>query len=405
MKKIYSELNLPVKRGSICLTVFILVITFSVITKADSFTHRQSGKVLHGYKTSKTSGSLTLVRTKEEGIVKLNLAQWQVVPDSSGRSGKVVILSIEGAIMHRIETEAFAEALRQEADKGPLFVLIELDTPGGRVDLAQQISAAITNADNVQTIVYIKGAEYGGALSAGAAVSLSADKIYMARNSVIGAATMITGNAETMKKAFGEAAGEKYDSAWRARLAGLAEQNDRSGLLARAMVDKDIEVVEVEEKGKSLFIDPVNKSSSQKVIKTWSKKGSLLTLTAAEAVNCGFADDIAESLEELIRKEGVENAPISYNKDIQKAASELKRARGQLGRIRKSVDLKIKKSDMPMYRAEALKTLRAARREFKTLVSLAGKYPDLNLDIRSLEDESNSIEAAYLKLKSQRQRR
>jgi len=52
-----------------------------------------------------------------------------------------------------------------------------------------------------------------------------------------------------------------------------------------------------------------------------------------------------------------------------------------------------------MSRGEALKMLRQARAEFKALLNLARKYPDLNLDTTALEDELNSIEAAYRNLK------
>jgi len=285
------------------------------------------------------------------------------------------------------------------ADEGPLFILLEVDTPGGRVDLTQRICAVISGADNVQVIAYIKGGESGGALSAGAAVCLAADKIYMAQNSVIGAATMITEDAQTMKQAYGEDVGEKFDSAWRARLASLAEQNGRPGVLARAMVDRNIEAIEVTEGGRRLFIEPVNRKPGQDLIKTWSKKGSLLTLTAVEAVSCGFADSVAASREELLRKEGAAQAEIVVDDEIQRTGQELQRAMGQLSRIRKSVDLEVKKLEGSMTRGEALKLLRQARAQFKALLNLAKKYPDLNLDTTALEDELNSIEAAYRNIK------
>ena len=58
-----------------------------------------------------------------------------------------------------------------------------------------------------------------------------------------------------------------------------------------------------------------------------------------------------------------------------------------------------------MYRAEALKMLRDARGEFKKLLSLARTYPDLDLDVTAIEDEINSIEAAYRNLKREARRK
>ncbi len=405
MKRPFLKSGVSVTLQALAIAQLIFGVVLSAVCVADTFTHRQSGEVLHGYKTSRVEGAETFVQTAEKGLVKLNLAEWQMVADRSGRSNKVVVMELTGPIMYEIETEAFEDAVVRVADEGPLFILLEIDTPGGRVDLTHRICGAITAADNVQVIAYIKGGPAGGALSAGAAVALAADKIYMAQDSCLGAATMVTGEAKTLKQVFGEDVGEKYDSAWRARLASLAEQNKRPGILARAMVDKDIEVIEVNEGGGRLFIDPVNRKPQQNLIKTWSKKGSLLTLTATEAIACGFAESTVSSREELLRREGADRAEVVINDDIQRAGEELRRAQGQVARIRKSVDLKIKNAAGPMSRGEALRMLRDARAEFKTLLGLARRYPDLDLDVTALEDELNSIEAAYRNMKRQTRRR
>ena len=84
---------------------------------------------------------------------------------------------------------------------------------------------------------------------------------------------------------------------------------------------------------------------------------------------------------------------------------ELKRAKGQIARIRKSLDLKTRQLEYPHPTPKILKILRSTRADFQTLIRLAKKYPDLNLDTRPLEDELNSIEAAYDKLKKATRRR
>lgn len=371
---------------------------------ADTFTNILSKEVLHGYKTGETQDGNSIVRTTEKGIVSLNLAHWGINSDRKGRNNKVYVFSIDDIILYEIETAAFEKALPEAVSQGPIFILIEIDTPGGRVDLARRICAAITAQNNCQIVGYVKTGEHGGALSAGAAISLACDKIYMASNTVIGAATMITADARTMKKAFGEEVGEKFDSAWRAMLASLAEQNGRPGLLARAMVDRDIEVIEVSQGNKVWFIDPINKKDNHVIIKTWSKKGSLLTLTAAEALQCGISDGIAESREELLRLLEAQDAEIILDRTISDARVELNRAEGQLSRIRKDLDLKIKQSKNPMSQAEAFKLLREAKGDFKALVNLSKKYPDLELDTVWLENELNSVEAAYRNARRQSRR-
>jgi membrane-bound ClpP family serine protease len=389
------------KKSSIFSATMLILYFLISCCLADTFTNIETGEVLHGYTVEKTEDSQAFVKTIEKDRLKLNPAQWNVVADSHGRNNKVIVFSLDEPLMHEIETAAFEQALPKAAARGPLFILVEIDLPGGRVDLTKRVCAAITAADNCQVIGYVKSGQAGGALSAGAAVSLACDKLYMMPNTVIGAATMVTDDAQTMKGAYGEDVGEKFDSAWRATLASLAQQNGRSGLLAKAMVDKDIEVIEVSHAGARDFVDPVNLDAADEVVRVWSKKGSLLTLTAAEAVQSGIADGIVESRAELLQRLDAQTAEIIVDNSISDARRELNRAEGQLSRIRRSFDLKVKKSKGQMSREEALKLLRDARNEFKALINLARRYPDLGLDVIALEDEFNSIEAAYQNIKRQ----
>lgn len=381
------------------LAASLVLLAFSRTCFADTFTNRQTGEALLGYIAGQSEDGETIVSTKEKGQVRLNLAQWQVVTDRLGRNNKVIILTIDDEIGLEIETQALERELVKLSNEGPLFILFEIDTPGGRGDLAQRICGAITQSKNCPTVAFVKGGKYGGALSAGAAVALACDKIYMADNTVIGAATAITfsetGRPESLKEAFGEEVGEKFASAWRAYFASLAERNQRPGLLARAMVDRNVEVVEVSDANERIFIDPINKKPQQHLVHTWNKKGSLLTLTAAEAVECMIADKVINSRQELLSELDAANAEIVINSEIQKARTELKRARGQLNRIRKSIDFKIEQTKYRHPRPKVLEILRSAKSEFQTLIKLAKKYPDLELNIQALEEELNSIEAAY----------
>jgi len=381
------------------LAAFLAMLAFSLACFADTFTHRQTGEVLHGYIAGQAEDGETIASTKEKGQVGLDLTQWQIVTDRLGRNNKVIVLTIEDEIGLEIETQALEREVAKLSNEGPLFILFEIDTPGGRSDLTQRICGAITQAKNCPTVAFVKGGKYGGALSAGAAVALACDKIYMADNTVIGAATAITfsetGRPESLKEAFGEEVAEKFASAWRAYLASLAEQNHRPGLLARAMVDRNTEVIEVADANQRLFIDPVNKKPQQYLVHTWSKKGSLLTLTAAEAVECMIADKVISSRQELLGELDAADAKVVLNSEIQDARAELKRARGQVNRIRKSIDLKIEQSKYRQPKPKVLEILRSAKSEFQTLIKLTKKYPDLELDVQSLEKELNFVEAAY----------
>jgi membrane-bound ClpP family serine protease len=397
-----------------------MIILFAGVCLADTFTNRQTQETLHGYITSRLPGSSPIARrddssskaaetddaplsvyTKEKGLLKLTLKEWESKRDNLGRNNKVIIVPVDDAIMYEIETEAFEKAIASASQEGPLFILVEIDTPGGRADLAQRMCTAITKDADCNVIAFIKGGQYGGAISAGAAVTLACNKIYMANNTVIGGATLITMPKDkqdyenTRKKNYGDVVDEKSSSIWRAYLASLAQQNNRPGLLARAMVDRDIAVVEVNQAGKRLFIEPVNKRPEQQVVRTWNKTGSLVTLTAEEAVECTIADGLVGSREQLLQQLQAGDANVVTDKKIPNARKELQIAKRRMDEIEKSLDLKIKQSKYPQPASKILSILQGARSDFENLKALAKKYPDLNMDVKDIEEVLNSIQADY----------
>lgn len=378
--------------------VIVLAVFFCGVAKSDTFTNRQTKEVLHGYATSQTAEGKTTVKTAEKGQIELNLAEWDTVYDRQGRSNKVAVLKQEDEIMLQIEEEAFEKDIAKFSDEGILFILLEIDTPGGRTDLAHKMCAAITKNSNCRVIAFVKGGQYGGAISAGAALALACNKIYMAPNTTIGAATAITISEKgpaSLKDTYGEEVGEKFSSAWRGFLASLAEQNGRPPLIARAMVDKDIEVIEVNDLQKRLFIDPVNKKPNQVVVHTWNKKGSLVTLTAAEAVQCGIADKVINSRNDLLANLNASDANIVESRSMQDAKKEYERARNKTNDLLKSLDLSIKQLEQTKQRPVAMRMLRQIKEDFETTIKLAKKYPDLHLSVVKLEERLNTVEAVY----------
>ena len=188
-----------------------MIILFAGVCLADTFTNRQTNEKLHGYTTTRLPGSAQSARrddsspktteaengtmsvfTQEKGLLKLNLNEWEIARDNLGRNNKVIVVPVDDAILYEIETDAFEKAIADGSDEGPLFILVEIDTPGGRIDLAHRMCTAITKNADCNVIAFIKGGQYGGAISAGAAVALACNKIYMAENTVIGAATLVT---------------------------------------------------------------------------------------------------------------------------------------------------------------------------------------------------------------------
>lgn len=158
-------------------------------------------------------------------------------------------------------------SLNEAQATGAVAAVLELETPGGRVDAAQRIVNAVENTE-IPVIAYVNRR----AFSAGAMIALSADAVYMRTGAVMGAATPVTGE--------GQKAPEKIVSAMRSEMRALAERRGLDPAVAEAMVDESIEVEGVVDAGK------------------------LLTLTTDEAVAIGYAHSV-DDLEDAFSQAGI----------------------------------------------------------------------------------------------------
>jgi len=197
-------------------------------------------------------------------------------------------------------------AVQEEADA----IIFDINTFGGRVDSALQITTLIGSADEIDTVAFVTTdpESTGVSWSAGALISFSADRIFMAPGTSMGAAAPVTMGAEGM-----EAASEKVVSAVRAQIAALAEKNGYNVSIARAMVDADLELREVFVNGELRVedreeIEDLQRRSKSEGLsieegKVVSPAGKLLTLTAGEmeryGVSSGTLSDTGEVLDAL----------------------------------------------------------------------------------------------------------
>ena len=389
----------------------VLIFVISGLSTADTFTHKQKDIVYHGYATSQLKNGKNIVVTQEKGPIELNLASYDTEYNREGRNNFVALLSINDVIALEHATQAFEEAIVEEADKGPQLILIEIDTPGGRVDLCKRLCAAISKVRYCKTVAYIKGGENGGAYSAGAAVSLACDEIYLVPGVSIGAATMIMassdGRVSDMKKAYGETVGEKYNSAWRSYLASLAEENNRSGAIAKAMADKDIAVIEVKRHEQSFFIEPQDKQTGDKVVRTVCSKGELLTLSANEAVACNIAAGITESRQSLLRTVGIPDAKVIENVKQAEAEKEFEKVVRRFKKLNERLDLKFKElvakgQRNALTRSEAMRDFDAIVKNGEYLLRLKRSYPDIPFSEESLIEFVNDVKSEYAAIKAMR---
>jgi ATP-dependent protease ClpP protease subunit len=314
--------------------VLILVMSVSVNCFADTFVDLQSGETFNGYVLQKKNAGKTQVALENKSPQYLDLSRYQITRNALGRKNKVYTFSITSPINLECEVDAFEKSFALAANQGPLLILINIDAPGGKPDLVRRICAAIIQADNCETVAFISGGKFGGGFSTAAIVALACDKVYMRQGTYIGAESPKSDLLDQQQSPDSNQAGEEFDPKWPGYCSAVASRKGRPALLARAMMDKNVDVFESVKQGKHLFITPEevnNKDPNQIVIRIWSKKGMLLTLNAAEAVKTGIADKLTASQDELLKDFEATKATIT--RDTKVAA-----ARREFEKIKRSLD-------------------------------------------------------------------
>ncbi|MEX1257100.1 MAG: NfeD family protein [Gemmatimonadota bacterium] len=171
-------------------------------------------------------------------------------------SGPVYRVPIVGEI--ELGLAPFIErSLQEAAAAGASAVVLDIDTPGGRVDAAERIADAI-NDSQVPVYAFVNRR----AFSAGALISLATHGIYMRPGATMGAVTPVD--------ATGTRAPEKIVSAMRSTMRALAEARGLDPAVAESMVDESVAVPGI------------------------SPAGSLLTLTTEEAARIGYATEVED---------------------------------------------------------------------------------------------------------------
>lgn len=235
-------------------------------------------------------------------------------------TASIWVIPIKGDIEPSMS--AFIRRAGQNAlAKGATTMIFEIDTFGGRVDTALQISSFIGSLKDIRTIAWVRSGpeSMGVSWSAGALISLSCNDIVMSSGTSIGAAAPVTVGADGQMAP----ADEKTVSAVRSQMAALAEKNNHPVMLALAMVDKDLEVWEVQVNGEtrlvnSIELERLEKDAANRVVRQnlISDKGKLLSLTAGEAVRYGLATAVADDLSELTQEFGLSGSVVDLKPTV-----------------------------------------------------------------------------------------
>lgn len=214
-------------------------------------------------------------------------------------------IPIEGDIEPAL-TVFIRRSIKTARDNDAKGLIFSINTFGGRVDAALQIASLIGSVRDIPTIAYIpsQAESLGVSWSAGALISFSCSQIYMAEGTSMGAAAPVYMTTEGT-----QGAEEKTVSAVRVQMAALAEKNGYPKAIALAMVDKDLEVVEIIE-GETIRVVLSDEAELLKkeaeaegktltIGRTVSPAGKLLTMTPGDMLRYGVSSGTVTGNEDL----------------------------------------------------------------------------------------------------------
>ncbi len=218
--------------------------------------------------------------------------------------GPVYVIPIQGEIDQSLMVFLRRSIEKARSDNASQ-IIFEIDTFGGRVDSALQITTLIGSLSDISTAAYVSLRAEGTAVSwsAGALIAFSTDAIYMAPGTSMGSAAPIIQSPEGAVPA-----DEKTVSALRTQMASLAEKNNYPRAIAVAMVDSDAEVLEVFLRDE---LKVLTRNEFETLLRTEpeddviegpfiSEKGKLLSLTAGDLEKYGVSSGTFSTIREVL---------------------------------------------------------------------------------------------------------
>jgi hypothetical protein len=318
-------------------TVWIAML--GCVASGDTFTHRTDGKRFHGYATQKTNREQTMVFNFEANKLETaTLAEYDIVYNKEGRKNIVSIIPIQAPeiLISEAVAKEVADQLVMASNNGPRMIVLDIDNPGGSGEYMKIVSSAITGTFNCPVVAYISGGKYGGAYSAAALLALSCNKIYMAPNATLGSVCPIVVPSADLPS--DQSPLQLFSpptlAAYRSYAASLARQAGRNEILATALVDREVEIVEIKNAdGKQSFIDRQDRQPTETIIRSWTRvqkrddkepakttpsqvAAGLLSLTSQDALRTKMIDGISGSISDILKTLDTADAQVTENRSI-----------------------------------------------------------------------------------------
>lgn len=203
------------------------------------------------------------------------------------RKGDTVVVPLRGEVSPSLLL-FLRRGVKSAERAGAAAIIFEMDTYGGRLDSAAEITNVMNHA-RIPTYCFINS----NAGSAGALIALATQHIYMSSVSAIGAAAPVLVTGEDLPAT----ERDKTISYWSALIRSSAVKNGHNPDIGEAFMNKEKEV-----------------KIGDRVVHA---KGSLLTLTAQEAIEKIngkplLADGIADSVQDVTRQAELKGRLVAF---------------------------------------------------------------------------------------------
>ena len=396
------------------LLIFLVLFTHTIVF-ADTFTNTLTKEKFNGFPTLKKFGTRLVVFSENEGLIKINPAEYEIEYNSLGRKNEITEIDINQGPIFDGEINAIASEIENAANKGHQLVILHLDVKEGQRFTVEKLCSKITAITALPIIAFIDNKEPGGVFDDSICIALACDKIYIKSNAKLG--TLNITNDEKNEKEnqegeeegldnkdlramFGEEVGEKFTSAYRGYVRSIAQKNNRPELLATAMVDKNIEVMEVNDgKNENIFIEPVNNKDSFQQIKTWCKKGDYLILSTDQAIYTGMADKKVEDITDVLKDYQIENVEITKFSEHQDLRIQFDDVIDKLKEICKKIEEKRKALDKASNNKQKAAIIGVIGRYYYQALKIAHEYPELGINEAYLKIQINSFKSQMRELR------
>ncbi|MCE5326622.1 MAG: ATP-dependent Clp protease proteolytic subunit [Planctomycetaceae bacterium] len=286
-----------------------------------------------------------------------------------------MVVPIEGAIGMDVSAGLLRKMLTLARNTKTDVVVLEIDSPGGIVEDLFDMLKVLQEFRPMRIVAYVRRAH-----SCAAILAMSCKEIIVAPTATIGGAVVFTFTPQGTPSNISA----KFESIVRAECKTFVEAAGHDSKLVEGMMQTDCQLTLVEKDGRKSVTD---QPAGGKVIK---KKGTILTLSASEAVEVGLAKGPADTLDEVRKLLGVEAWQEGLGDARGVAAAWKRKMAADVNRIKES----IRQADAMLAQAAANHPLRfrySTRLQLQQQADACLKF--LNLADSNLEQARRTIEA------------